>query len=265
MIQIAVKLEGNKYQNLISLIPGAKREILLTTSYDFQTKGTVNIYLIDRSISVQVDSLIIQDIPPEKAGKSEIKALCSVSKRNRLHIRIFVNGRKRISRIINLNRYIPGKSFGDRIAIGLLVLLLTGIAVLAVTKTQRGNITVNEGVHKSTPGPVPPVRINEVIYFAPDSSVLTTEAEKKLTAIIPGLNRIKKGRIIIRGHCALYGTEKGRTELSGQRAANTLMFLISRGWRPEHTPEVKGYGGKYPVTTDPDKQNLNRRVEIVYP
>ena len=265
MIQIAVKLEGNKYHNLISLVPGTKREIALTTSYDFQTKGTVNIYLIDHSITVQIDSLIIQDIPPEKAGEPEITVSCSTNKRNSLHIRIFVNGQERISRIINLNRYIPGKSFGDRIGIGLLILLLTGLVILAVTKTQTGNITVNEGLHKGTSGPLSPISMNEVIYFAPNSPLLTPGAEEKLTATIPGLNKIKKGRIVIRGHCALYGTEKGRTELSGQRAVNTLMFLINRGWRPEHPPIVKGYGGKYPVTTDPDKQNLNRRVEIVYP
>ncbi len=265
MIQIAVKLEGNKYHNLISLIPGTKREIALTTLYDFQTKGTVNIYLTDRGTTVQVGSLIIHDIPPEKAGEPEITVSCSVKKRNKLHIRISVNGQEKISRIINLNRYIPGKSFGDRIAIGLLILLLTGLAVLAVTKTQTGNITVNESVHKGTPDSVSFVSINKVIYFKPDSSLLTTEAEKKLTAIIPRLNRLKKGRVIIRGHCALYGTEKGRTELSRQRAVNTLMFLINQGWHPERPPIVKGYGGKYPVTTDPDKQNLNRRVEIVYP
>ena len=110
----------------------------------------------------------------------------------------------------------------------------------------------------------------KIFYFLPDSYHLTEKAREGLKKLIPTLNSVNDlknsgiRRIKIYGHCALYGTERGRYKLSYQRALAVYKYLLKEGWRPKVKPEIKGWGGTNPVTRDPKKQNLNRRVEILF-
>jgi outer membrane protein OmpA-like peptidoglycan-associated protein len=70
--------------------------------------------------------------------------------------------------------------------------------------------------------------------------------------------------VIISGHCAIAGTEVGRQEISVQRAENTYAWLKKKGWNPSSQPQIRGEAGNYPLTMDPEKQDINRRVEIDY-
>ncbi|MFO7850547.1 MAG: OmpA family protein [Spirochaetia bacterium] len=100
------------------------------------------------------------------------------------------------------------------------------------------------------------------IYFEPDLSSITPEAEEKLSRLAEELTEIPSAELKITGHCALYGTEQGRIELSRERARAVEDYLYKHGWSPETPPEVTGVGGREPLSKDPERQHLNRRVEI---
>ena len=66
------------------------------------------------------------------------------------------------------------------------------------------------------------------------------------------------------GHCALFGTEQGRTDLSLRRAQAVSNYMKNRGRLPESPDEIIGMGGKQPVSREIALQHLNRRVEITW-
>lgn len=111
--------------------------------------------------------------------------------------------------------------------------------------------------------PQPSFSMEETLYFPPDSARLTDEAASRLRRILDSLVAHPEAQVQIYGHCALYGTERGRKELSRERAQNTLDFLKSEGWNPEVAPALHAMGGDDPLTLNSEEQHLNRRVEIL--
>lgn len=97
------------------------------------------------------------------------------------------------------------------------------------------------------------------VYFSPDSARLnsrTREELERLAALVT-----TNYDILIEGHCAEYGTERGRLALSATRAQNVADFLAERIQNGSRI-QTAGLGSSRPVTRDPDLQELNRRVEI---
>lgn len=98
-----------------------------------------------------------------------------------------------------------------------------------------------------------------ILIFQPESAALTGTAIRELdnlAAIIPENSGIEIG-----GHCAIFGTERGRERLSGARADAVADYLSSR--IPDSVRiETRGYGGSRPITRDLELQDMNRRVEI---
>ncbi len=135
-------------------------------------------------------------------------------------------------------------------------------------------ITESEPIETSAPAPepAPPVPVTIVIdkqltvNFLPDNADLTAEARNKIIEFVKQLptgnnTDLDMIRIDITGHCARFGTESGRVELSEARAANTREFLLSV-WKVPTDAKIEGYGAARPVTMEKDKQYLNRRAEI---
>lgn len=108
-----------------------------------------------------------------------------------------------------------------------------------------------------------PFRLSRTIYFDPDSTILTRRAQSELQEIARILEERDDVQVEIIGHCALYGTEEGRAEISRLRAVNTEEYLRSQGWTPDSAPAVSGSGAREPVTRVKDEQYRNRRVEII--
>jgi outer membrane protein OmpA-like peptidoglycan-associated protein len=101
------------------------------------------------------------------------------------------------------------------------------------------------------------------VYFRPDSPVLNPQARSRLADIAAELAAYgAEATVTIIGHTALAGTERGRYDLSRERARNVRAFLRAQGWDADQQVQVSGVGGEQPVTRDPDRQQLNRRVEI---
>jgi outer membrane protein OmpA-like peptidoglycan-associated protein len=101
------------------------------------------------------------------------------------------------------------------------------------------------------------------VYFAAESALLTAQARTILDEVATRLIESPPASIRIAGHCALFGSERGRIALSRLRAEAVRDYLLGRGWRPESAPLIEALAGERPVTTDPRAQDLNRRVEIV--
>ena len=104
------------------------------------------------------------------------------------------------------------------------------------------------------------------VYFKPDSPDLTAEARLGLSEFIQKLPTKKdfdeaEFELEVRGHCARYGTEEGRAELSRERALTVYNYLKSQ-WGIEADSLVSGAGASEPVTLKLEEQYLNRRVDI---
>lgn len=113
-----------------------------------------------------------------------------------------------------------------------------------------------------TPETPAPIDLEETVYFRPNSAELGPEALQVLRTLAETLAEHPEAVLEISGHCALYGTEEGREELSRERAESTEAFLRSRGWRPDSPPRIRAMAGHEPVTRDSEAQHLNRRVEL---
>ncbi|MDY7029062.1 MAG: OmpA family protein [Spirochaetota bacterium] len=115
----------------------------------------------------------------------------------------------------------------------------------------------------SAAGSEAPFMLSKTIYFDPDSTVLTRRARTELQEVARLLEERDDIQVEIIGHCALYGTEEGRAEISRLRARNTEAYLRSQGWNPASLPSVSGRGAREPVTRVKEEQYRNRRVEII--
>ncbi|MBN2531912.1 MAG: OmpA family protein [Spirochaetales bacterium] len=102
------------------------------------------------------------------------------------------------------------------------------------------------------------------IYFAPNSSnIIDPGEEKKYDLLLLCIMDYKDDvLLIINGHTARAGSEGERKELSLERALTVQKELITRGAITEETSRIGGFGSKNPVTSDPDKEYRNRRVEL---
>ncbi|NBB90335.1 MAG: OmpA family protein [Spirochaetes bacterium] len=123
-----------------------------------------------------------------------------------------------------------------------------------------------DGRAEAEPEPVSPQAVEPAewsVYFTPDSPVLTARARTRLSDIAERLEDYPaEVTVRITGHTALAGTERGRYDLSEQRARNVYRYLQTAGWDPGGEVDIRGIGGEAPVTRDRERQELNRRVEI---
>ncbi|MDC7221482.1 MAG: OmpA family protein [Spirochaetales bacterium] len=101
-----------------------------------------------------------------------------------------------------------------------------------------------------------------LLHFSPNNSDLDDESIESLKNVLSFLLEYPSLNVSITGHCAIAGTEAGRREISVQRAKNVETWLKAGGWKPEVPPIVRGEAGDYPLTRDPEDQEINRRVEI---
>ena len=100
------------------------------------------------------------------------------------------------------------------------------------------------------------------IHFLPDETSLTATARTVLAEIAGEVRGNIITAVTIVGHCAIAGTEAGRTEISDGCASNVYDFLSQRGLQYPKETVVKGVGSADPLTLDPARQELNRRVEV---
>ena len=134
------------------------------------------------------------------------------------------------------------------------------------TTAEPADGAVTEAPAEAEAEPAPPETVEPAewsVYFTPDSPVLTARARTRLADIAERLEDYPdEVTVRITGHTALAGTERGRYDLSEQRARNVYRYLQTEGWDTAGEVVIQGVGGEAPVTRDRDRQELNRRVEI---
>jgi outer membrane protein OmpA-like peptidoglycan-associated protein len=107
-----------------------------------------------------------------------------------------------------------------------------------------------------------PVTRELVIYFFPDDPRLTEQSREQLRTLAGEISGWESVSIEVEGHCAPLGSEAGRVALSRGRAENSAAFLERTGLPAGTALSVSWHAGERPVTDDPDRQDLNRRVEL---
>ena len=136
----------------------------------------------------------------------------------------------------------------------------------SATTAERDERAATEAPVEAEAEPAPPEAVEPAewsVYFTPDSPVLTARARTRLADIAERLEDYPaEVTVRITGHTALAGTERGRYDLSEQRARNVYRYLQTEGWDTAGEVVIQGVGGEAPVTRDRDRQELNRRVEI---
>ena len=97
------------------------------------------------------------------------------------------------------------------------------------------------------------------VYFPPESVVLTRASllslERYASALPPG------AVLDVAGHCAPFGTARGRERLSLARA-QVVADVLARYAPGNVEYRLSRHGSTQPVTSDEERQDLNRRVEI---
>lgn len=110
--------------------------------------------------------------------------------------------------------------------------------------------------------PAPVFDDKYIIYFSPNQTYITAEAEVILTSLADKLLQDNQVHISAEGHTADYGNFDEQLEISRLRVVNTLEFLTDAGWDPDGKADAAWFGPNYPVTRERDRQHENRRVEI---
>ncbi|GHB88177.1 OmpA family protein [Persicitalea jodogahamensis] len=100
------------------------------------------------------------------------------------------------------------------------------------------------------------------LLFGFDSYALTAETRKNLDNVAEVLNEYEDTDILIEGHTDSKGTDSYNQDLSEKRAKAVSTYLRAKNVKSKRLESV-GYGEAQLLTTDSDKQSMNRRVEVV--
>lgn len=99
------------------------------------------------------------------------------------------------------------------------------------------------------------------VYF--DYDAYTLREAWKVAALAEYL-RISGRRVFLSGHASDEGTNDYNLALGARRAQAVRDYLEAAGIPADHVSWVS-YGEESPLTLDPAKKTLNRRVEITFP
>lgn len=271
---IFVELFKRRIKSFLSVSEAGPERLHLTTAKDLQNSGMIKLYYCPEKEwefcsdeeKVLIKEIIIDEIPRAKTGTVTIDLLGRIENRVTLLLTVLLDGEPCQETAVDLSALSKSPSLKYFIIPPFIIFLLFIVYLLllkphfqstppAITPGPPVSMTTTEEEIISDFTPV-------LIYFNPESAELSSRAKEKLENLLTPLKGRSSGTLSITGYCALFGSERGREKLSLQRALNVEKSLINSGWLTENKAEVRGLGGRNPVTTDRTKQHLNRRVEI---
>ena len=272
MGSLGIAINGGRYVRVDSSINDMYRTVRLRTIRAGQDSAKLDFYVFRKKGPVVRKSVLLKDL--SQNGDTPAELTLKVERRSFAVWEI--TARKHDGTVKNIR---------VRTGIGLWPLLIAAVALLLfggwlLFRLVGGDSpvvsspvsTVSEITEKIEPAeppqliesepvetPAPQFPTQTIVYFRPESAKLSNAAMaelKTLAGLVPeGIS------IEISGHCANYGTERGRRVLSRLRADVVADYLS--GLIPFSVSiEVKGYGGSRPLNRDPELQDVNRRVEI---
>lgn len=128
-----------------------------------------------------------------------------------------------------------------------------------VTKEEHKN-SINIDVEKTPAG----IKLSiQNLQFKPDSSELLDSEKNRLSQIAEILNTVPQTKLLVEGHTAKTGNDKGEMQLSIERAFAISNALTNLGVDSNRFI-CRGYGSTKPVVDNstPQGKARNRRVEI---
>jgi peptidoglycan-associated lipoprotein len=104
----------------------------------------------------------------------------------------------------------------------------------------------------------------QTIYFRPGSSLLSTEAEQKITEVAKFLTADLSTAVRIQGHCDDRGSPEHNRWLGDRRARAVAKELVRLGVAAERI-DILSFGADLPADTghDAKARKKNRRAEFV--
>lgn len=268
-------------------------QIKLTTVSENQHKAEIKFYIKKSGKKYLLCTENLTGIPEMPAGEPSIDIQPSVSGKS-LNYQIYINGKLIKRSTYDLSRYL--RSYKPLLILVIVLAFLgatAAIFLIALSNPKKIQDVNSEKTPKITleqqkvvqpkqdvSPPLPETKQdtaqivlieseitdNYRVYFQPDSAVLTADTADGLKLFIknlPSRDDYKESdfHIEVRGHCAFYGTEEGRAELSEERALMVFNFLKSE-WGIDADSLITGAGSSEPLTLDKNEQYLNRRVDI---
>lgn len=108
------------------------------------------------------------------------------------------------------------------------------------------------------------VNIGDRVFFAYDSSIISSEAQVTLMRQVEWLNRYPHLNVIVEGHCDERGTREYNLGLGERRATSVKNFLINSGV-PSNRIRVISYGKERPAVFGSNESSWrqNRRGVLV--
>ncbi|HAK46859.1 MAG TPA: hypothetical protein DCO79_13200 [Spirochaeta sp.] len=295
---LGVEIDNSRIVWIYNSERSSTRPVRLTTVSENQQKADIKFYIKSKDKKHFLCSESITGLPAMSAGEPSIDIKPGVSGKT-FYYEIYINGKLVRRSSHDLSRYLRSKvpffAAGGLLAAAAVILLI--VLVLIPMFTENNQIVAEKKAEQlktadpavveppeteikeqkpAEPLPEPqPARLvfieREItdrysVYFQPESDKLTAEAVSGLRVFIdklPKENDFEEAQfeLEIRGHCARYGTEEGRAELSKERALKVYSFLKT-GWGIEADSFVTGAGASEPVSLKRDEQHLNRRVDI---
>ncbi len=278
-VTIDVEIENRYYHKLLEIVSGTQGRVILTTLQPHQHNAVVKLFLHKNNKHIFLTEYIL-DLSKYGKEKPIIEVLGTVKNHT---LKVLITTEKETVHIDTVKIPLPCRGIYNRIllfsAIGIIfaALLFSGYRYMYSPKNKREKTAHERTGSSAVSSPiVPPSKkhfssIQEkasflsrkrVIYFYPDSIRLKKGEEKKITEIIKFLKKHPDYTITVSGYCALFGTQKGRIELSKKRAVKIAALLKKAGFHSGRSLKIEWFGAEDPLTTDPAQTDKNRRVEI---
>ena len=291
--RIAVEIDHSRLVAVAALERGARGDVELTTIASNQRRAIVRLFCVTDGTPQLLAAFEIDNLSRFNRARPSIHLHTLISRSGRLAVRLDVEHQTVVKRKIDVSQYLPPRPFPWAAAAVLaLLLVVTGLGALLllrdravptaqlapeVSEVAAPETAVQEPAapppRSAEPSvqrdpPQPPVAAAQVsqrqwtIYFSPDRAELSAAARDELRRIAEILASYEPGqiRLVIAGHCAPVGPERGRVVLSHRRAQAVADFLQAAG--APQPDEVTGYSSDRPVTFETERLHLNRRVEI---
>lgn len=128
------------------------------------------------------------------------------------------------------------------------------------TKKSKKENSINIDVEKNPAG----IKLSvKNLQFKPDSAELSDSEKGRLSQIAEILNTVPQAKLLVEGHTAKTGNDKGEMQLSKERANEIAKALTKLGINSDRFI-CRGYGSTKPIADNSTQQGKekNRRVEI---
>ena len=292
MAEICIEVDNQHLKSLLSVAEGAQGALPLTTLHEGQNRASIRLYEKTGARSHIFYEFQIDNLQATGRAKPQIDATAGI-RNGQLHLEFFLFGVLVHSESIQIS-HLGGSRPTRPLHILLPLLLALAIAVLLFISRCPTEPAVmaspspplpqpaqsKEPAKEESPEVVPPAveepeilpepvvppeaipEISLVVRFLPNDASLTVDALRSLDELLASLDPGDDVSLSITGHCALFGTEQGRIELSLERAKAVSAYLSAHRSASAEPTIISARGGQEPITRDVDLQHLNRRVEI---